>query len=228
MKDKKLYLFLTGITVTTMVGCTHLPEEEYRPDEQIIKDKFQEELTSDPQEAPEFVEPAGDISLLDAYAAALLNHPKLTGYGWKVRVREAQALQANLLPNPEVEFEVEEFGGSGSYSGFDSAETTLLFSQMVELGQKRSKRNAVAQLERDIATLEYEAARVDILAEVSRAFIKLLAYQQRYEMVKQNLELAESSYDAIAHSVVSKESNPLQQVSQHKEYTKTPEPCQTV
>lgn len=79
MKDKILYLFLTGITVTTMVGCTHLPEEEYRPDEQIIEDKFQEELTSDPQEAPEFVEPVGDISLLDAYAAALLNHPKLTG-----------------------------------------------------------------------------------------------------------------------------------------------------
>lgn len=209
MKEKIPLLFLTGIIVITMVGCTHLPEEEYRPDEQIIEDKVQEELTSDPQEAPEFVEPAGDISLLDAYAAALLNHPKLTGYGWKVRVREAQALQANLLPNPEVEFEVEEFGGSGSYSGFDSAETTLLFSQMVELGQKRSKRNAVAQLERDIATLEYEAARVDILAEVSRAFIKLLAYQQRYEMVKQNLELAESSYDAIEKSVDAGAVSPL-------------------
>jgi cobalt-zinc-cadmium efflux system outer membrane protein len=209
MKDKILYLFLTGITVTTMVGCTLLPEEEYRPDEQIIEDKFQEELTSDPQEDPEFAEPVGDISLLDAYAAALLNHPKLAGYGWKVRVREARALQANLLPNPEVEFEIEEFGGSGSYGGFDSAETTLFFSQMVELGRKRSKRNAVAQLERDAATWEYEAARVDILAEVSRAFIKLLAYQQRHEMVKQNLELAESSYGAIEISVEAGAVSPL-------------------
>jgi cobalt-zinc-cadmium efflux system outer membrane protein len=213
MKDKIPLLFLTGIAVTTMVGCTHLPEEEYRPDEQIIEDKFQEKLTPDDlgkeKQAPEFEEPVGDISLLDAYAAALLNHPKLTAYGWKVRVREAQALQANLLPNPEVEFEVEEFGGSGSYGGFDSAETTLFFSQMVELGRKRSKRNTVARLERDAATWEYESARVDILAEVSKAFIKLLAYQQRHEMVKQNLELAESSYEAIEKSVEAGAISPL-------------------
>ena len=213
MKEKLTLPFLMGIVVLTVFGCSHFPKEELRPYAQATEDKFQAshgpEKQNQESPKPVFEEPAGEITLLNAFAAALLNHPKLAGYGWEVGAREAQALQANLLPNPEVELEVEEFGGTGSYSGFDSAETTLLFSQLVELGQKRSKRTQVARLDQELAVWDYEAVRIEVFAEVSRAFIRLLAFQERHEMVQQNLELAQNSFDAIKKSVEAGATSPL-------------------
>lgn len=213
MKEKIPLLILMGASVLTVVGCSHLSAGDSRSDGLETEDKFQEspvlEKYHQEDTQPVFEEPTGEITMLDAFAATLLNHPKLAGYGWEVRAREAQALQANLLPNPEIEFEVEEFGGTGSYSGFDSAETTLFFSQLVELGQKRSKRTQVARLEQELAGWDYEAARIEVLAEVSRAFIRLLAYQQRHEMVQQNLDLAQRSFDAIEKSVEAGAVSPL-------------------
>jgi len=197
----------------TIAGCSHFASETYQPDRQEKMDKFQESSTpeklSQINSRSSFEEPTGEITILDAFAAGLLNHPKLAGYAWEVRAREAQVLQAGLLPNPEVELEVEEFGGTGRLSGFDSAETTLLFSQLIELGQKRSKRTQVAQLDQDLAAWDYEAVRVEILAEVSRAFIKLLAFQERHEMVLKNLALAQASFDAIEKRVESGATSPL-------------------
>ena len=157
----------------------------------------------------EFEEPTGKITLREAFAASLLNNPKLARYAWTVRVREAQALQTSLLPNPEIEIEVEEFGGTGDVSGFDSAETTILFSQLIELGQKRQKRTMIAQINQDLAAWDYETARVSVLADVSRAFIKVISFQERNKMMQQNLDLAKNVYVAIEKRVQAGAASPL-------------------
>ena len=159
--------------------------------------------------AEEFEEPTGEITLSEAFAAALLNNPRLAGYAWTVRVREAQSLQTSLLPNPEIEIEVEEFGGSGDLSGFDATETTILFSQLIELGQKRQKRTSVAQLNQDLAAWDYEAARVSVLTDVSRALINVLSFQERNKMMQQNLDLANKVYGAIEKRVNAGAASPL-------------------
>ena len=58
-------------------------------------------------------EPTGELSLRDALAAALLRSPYLAATAYAVRAREAQALQAGLVPNPEIGLEFENFGGTG-------------------------------------------------------------------------------------------------------------------
>src|SRR5262245_55870264 len=65
------------------------------------------------QSVPDFREPTGTISLRDALAAALLHNPELAAFSSEVRAREARALQAGLLPNPELDTEFEDFAGSG-------------------------------------------------------------------------------------------------------------------
>ncbi len=163
------------------------------------------------EESPlgEFKEPTGEITLAEVFAASLLNHPKLARYKWQVRVREAQTLQASFLPNPEIEFEVEEFFGSGASSGFDSMETTLLYSQLIELGQKRQKRITAVQLNQDLATWDYEAARVSVLAGVARVFTEILSLQGHREMMQENLDLAEEIYAAIDKRVKAGAASPL-------------------
>ena len=103
-----------------------------------------------------FPEPTGQLPLRAAFAAALLNSPALAAFSWEVRAREAGAIQAGQLPNPEFSLEVEEFGGGGDRSAFDSADTTVRLGQVFELGGKRAKRQRVATLERDLAAWDYE------------------------------------------------------------------------
>ena len=59
---------------------------------------------------------------------------------------------------------MENFAGSGAYSGTDSAETTFMLSQQFELGGKRNKRQQLGQLNKQLAEQEQHAARARIIA----------------------------------------------------------------
>src|SRR5262249_20755524 len=91
-------------------------------------------LLAGPARAEEPPAPQGELTLRDAIAAALRGSPELDAFASEVRAREALALQAAALPNPELVFELEDFAGSGERQGFDSAQATLSLAQLVELG----------------------------------------------------------------------------------------------
>src|SRR4030066_235049 len=88
--------------------------------------------------------PTGTIPLRDAVALSLVNNPKLKAFSLDIRAAEARKLQAGLLPNPEIDVEVEEFGGTGDRTGFDSSQTSIQIAQLIELSDKRSKRPPLA------------------------------------------------------------------------------------
>ena len=56
------------------------------------------------------------------------------------------AQQAEARPNPTVNLYTENVGGSGPYSGFGRAETTLQVNQPIEIGGKRGSRVAAITL----------------------------------------------------------------------------------
>ena len=150
---------------------------------------------------PEFREPAGVVSLTDAAAAALRGSPTLAGFAWSVRMAEAEQLQAGLLPNPELEAEVEEFGGNGEAAGVDSAEVGVMLSVPIELGGKRRKRVALAAAERKLAGWDYETARLGVLTEVAGRFIDVLALQEKVALVSKDVALATRTQAAVAKRV---------------------------
>ena len=159
----------------------------------------------------EIREPTGEVTLQHALALALLENPKLRSYSLKVRAAEARALQAGLLPNPEIELGIGEFGGSGSRSGLKSVETTLQFSQLIELGRKRAKRRRVATFEGELAGWDYESARLDVLAETTMAFIDLLAAQRRSELSLNTLRLAKEFHLVVTERVQAGKVSPLEE-----------------
>ncbi len=162
-------------------------------------------------ELPSYEAPAGTptaaplpstvIGLRDALAAALLGNPELLAFSREVRVREARTLQAGLLPNPDLLTEFEDFGGSGDRQAWDSAQTTLSLSQLVELGGKRAKRRRVAALEQELAGWDYEARRLSVLAGVTKAFVKVLEMQERLALSADLTQLAERSIATVAATV---------------------------
>ncbi len=158
-----------------------------------------------------FTEPAGLLTVPTALAAALLNSPALAMFSWEVLAREARALQAGLRPNPEVRFEVEEFGGGGSRSAFDDSETTFLLGQLLELGDKRTKRQRLATLERDLAAWDYETRRLDVLTTVAKVFVVTLAAQEQVSLEEEQVQLAQEVLQTVARQVKAGAVSPVEE-----------------
>ena len=156
-------------------------------------------------------EPTGEITLREALASALLGNPELASYSWAVRAADARALQARQVPNPEVEMELESFGGTGDVAGFDGAETILMLGQVLEIGGKRGKRTTVALLERDLEGWEYEAKRLDVFAEATVAFIRVLANQERLAVAEESYRLAGLVLEVVSERVKAGKVSPLEQ-----------------
>jgi len=156
-------------------------------------------------------EPIVVMTLPQAQSLALMKNPELAAFSWEVRARDAQAIQAGLLPNPEIGFTVENFGGSGDLHGFKGTETTLQISQMVELGGKRSKRRYVATLERNLANWDLEAKRADVLSGVTNAFIEVLAAQERLALTEELVSLSEQVFNTISARVTAGKVSPVEE-----------------
>lgn len=193
------------LLVFSCVGCSAGPLAEQWPEYRALGRDLPTyrppQRATDDMEATHFPAPAGIITLRQAMAASLLRNPELASFSYEVRIREARALQAGLLPNPEVGFEIENFAGSGATSGVDSAETTVSLSQLIELGDKRTKRRHVAELDRDLAGWDYEAKRVAVLTEVTRRFVNVITSQRRLELAQQNMTLTEQVFAAVGKRV---------------------------
>jgi cobalt-zinc-cadmium efflux system outer membrane protein len=162
-------------------------------------------------DAQEISEPTGDITLRQALALALMHNPELKAFSWDVRASQARQLQASLWPNPALQVEVEEVGGSGQRSGFDAAETTIQLSQLIELADKRGKRTKLASLEKELAGSDYEAKRLDVFTEVTRSFIEVLAAQERFGLTEELLQLSEDLFDTVKKRVKAGKDSPLEE-----------------
>ncbi len=187
------------LTILTLAGCASTPPSIPLPEPRPLgSDLAAYRAPKSPgEERAAFTEPDGVLTLRDAMAAALLGSPDLASSSHEVRAAEARELQAGLIPNPEMAIELEEFGGTGDAEGFDVSELSLGLSQEILLGAKIRLRTAVANLEGRLAGWAYEAARLDVLTDSTKAFIEVLAAQERVQVLTESVRLSE----AAAHSV---------------------------
>jgi len=145
-------------------------------------------------------EPTGTLTLPQALALALTRNPELAAFSQETRAREAATLQAGLLPNPALNISAENFANS-RLKGFDGPAVTLQFSQLIELGGKRTRRVRLAGLERDLASWDYEAKRLDVLTDTRKAFMQVLAAQEHLRLAQELLALAEQVQRSAAERV---------------------------
>jgi cobalt-zinc-cadmium efflux system outer membrane protein len=156
-------------------------------------------------------EPAGDLTLQQAVTLSLLHSPRLAAASWEIRAGEARMLQARSWPNPELEVEIEEFGGSGQHRSFRAAQTTVRLSQLIELGGKRSARIRLAAADAKLAGWDYEAERLSVLTEVTLGFVDVLAAQKRLRLAEDIHRLEEETSAAVADRVIAGKVSPLEQ-----------------
>ncbi|GJM04691.1 MAG: outer membrane protein CzcC [marine bacterium B5-7] len=166
------------------------------------------------------IQPSGTLSLKKAITLTLEHNPELAAYAWGIRSREIDRIQAGLLPNPELGIEVENFAGSGDVSSFRSAEMTIALSQLIELGDKRVKRQQIALTEHSLARWDYEIKRIDLLTATARIFIAVLSQQEMQSISNETYSLASEVYESIKKRVAAGKATTLEELKARVEVSK--------
>lgn len=117
-----------------------------------------------------YVSDQQSLNIHDAVIRALKNNPEIKTYSLEISALEKRVLQSDLMPNPQLEFEIENIFGTGEYNSFKASEITVLISQEILLAGKISKRARIAEEERDLSYYEYEKKRLEIITQVRKVF----------------------------------------------------------
>lgn len=160
------------------------------------------EILGDPKaKEAERPEPIGVIGLADALAASLEGSPGLASTAYEIRRREALAIQAGLLPNPVFSIDAEDFAGESRKKSLGYQQTTLSLAQLVELGGKRGARRRLAERDRDLSTWDFETQRIAVLADTTKAFLVVLALQERRALLGELERIATEMVESVASTV---------------------------
>lgn len=151
--------------------------------------------------ASDATESAQSLTFSDAISRALERNLGLRVFAFRQRALGGRRDTAALRPAPELQFEFQDFGGTGSARGFDRYEATLALSQVIELGDKRDARVGVVDARQQSVAIQKQARELDILAAVARRYYAVAAADERLAVAKRAVELARSALSSVNRRV---------------------------
>lgn len=141
---------------------------------------------------------AEPLRLGDAVARSLATHPALAAETAELRAAQVRA-ERDSLPTPYVVGgDLENVLGSGQLGGVRSAETTLRLGRVIELGDKRSARQALGRAEVARQAHLADQARIDIASRTTARFIEVVADQHRLAFATERVDLARRTRREVA------------------------------
>ncbi len=137
------------------------------------------------------------MTLASAVQLALAQNPELQVYRFKELGLGGLAKTANLKPQFDLSAEAENIGGTDDFNGADSAEFTLALSSVVELGGKRDARVAAVNAQRQVFDGERQALALDLLGEVTRRYVEVVATQAQLDLAVSSRSLAQDTLRSV-------------------------------
>lgn len=153
---------------------------------------------------------AAPLTLTRAVELTLSRNPELRARLTDLEITRSRVRQAGFRPNPILSVDSEGIAGTGSLRGFESAETTILLSQPLELGGKRDKRTRLAQADSEVLRRDLDIFRQELALASARAFVGVLAAQERLRIRDQLLELADRIRNVVNQRVESGKASPIE------------------
>jgi len=127
---------------------------------------------------------ADRLTLDDAFQRVAQSHPELRLFGSRADVLSAERDRANLRPALVGGASVENAFGINDARGVQAAELTLTLASVFERGGKLDARRTLAQSRIDALAVQREARRIDLLAEVARRYLAIVAAQQQRDIAR--------------------------------------------
>ncbi len=124
------------------------------------------------------------ISLDDAFQRVASSHPELRLFGPQRQILLAERDLASLRPGLVARASLENALGTGAASGLQGAELTLSLASVLERGGKLDARRILANSRIDTLAVQREARRLDLLAEVARRYLAIIAAQRQRDIAR--------------------------------------------
>lgn len=128
-----------------------------------------------------------------------------------VQAATAARTVAGLRPNPEIQSQSENIGGSGQYQGFRSAETMVNLAVPIELGGKRSARVAVANARLTRAEIQAAIAAADLRLRITQLYVEAAAAERRAEVLGEQASIAANASRIASERVGAGAASPIEQ-----------------
>tara|TARA_R110002073_G_scaffold229245_6_gene390094 strand:+ start:1493 stop:2851 length:1359 start_codon:yes stop_codon:yes gene_type:complete len=154
-------------------------------------------------------EEMAELTLRDAVQFALLHNPELAAFAKEKRALKGITLQAGLLPNPELLFDIEDMGTRANSPG--ARFTSIRISQLIEIGGKRSARSRAASLGQEQAVQIYETKRLDLITQVANVFTDVLVGQERLRIADESKALAQKVVNTAMKRVQAGKAPPIEE-----------------
>jgi len=142
-------------------------------------------------------EPQPILTLDKAIERTLAQNPKLYQFTLVRQSILAQRETSELSPGFMLGLDVENAEGSGAMKGMDAAEVTLSLSSVIELGDKRTSRITVVDASMGVFELTRQAQTLDVLGELTSAFIRSLSTQEMLNLSIEAVKLSEALYKKV-------------------------------
>lgn len=134
---------------------------------------------------------AEPLRLDQAVSKALEANPSFAAERADLRATQARAAREALQKPLTVGGEFENFGGTGALAGVRSSETTLRIGRVIELGGKRSAREALGQAEINQQLNQADFTRIGVVTTTKLRFATVMAAQERLAFAKERVVLAQ-------------------------------------
>ncbi|MEE2879345.1 MAG: TolC family protein [Pseudomonadota bacterium] len=134
--------------------------------------------------------------------------PDVLASALEIRARGEEAEQAGKWTNPSLSLEVENFAGTGSFQGFDDAETTLAVGQTLRLGNKRRLEQQAARSRQMLGEAECAVLLREAELEAALAYADLVAAIETRALAKEAATLGETLAEVSRKRVEAGEAAP--------------------
>lgn len=138
------------------------------------------------------------VSRSEAIARAIAAAPGLEAGRAEVSARQALIKQAGVKPNPFIDAELENFTGTGPYTGLGRSQLTVSYNQKIERGSKRERRVDIARTDKKLAELIWRKERLDISQLAEKAYVSVLAAKAKLDVAREQQAIAAGVVETYA------------------------------
>lgn len=144
---------------------------------------------------------ASSLTFHQAFDIACRNNPELQAEMDKAQAMRGYFIQSGLYPNPQLTLTAENFGGSGSYSSYEAAETTVSMTQPIPLGGRLQylKKATYADYLASLAQINVQKA--TLYMSVGIAYVDALYAGQWHQVTQKLTRLHQNIVSAIDRRV---------------------------
>lgn len=140
-------------------------------------------------------QPALDLS--GALERARERSPAIADSRAELAIAAAEFRRARRWANPELAVETENVLGSGPFSDFDAAETTVALSQQIPLGAQQSTGRTAAGIALELAQLQLLQAGAQTERDVTIAYAEAVMAERLAALERQRASAATAVLDAV-------------------------------